>query len=260
MHLVDPIWLDALAGTDGRLRMDELADLTARHDVVVGELLDEELRLVGPGPDPGPDPHWTPRLAELEGIARATAMDVAYRSALASGLIVETGGGEGDVSPLLSVPADAFEEAVAQLTWTHRARDAAASRQALLLRPDRQVLHDEIDVDDGTHLLVFRSAERARALVTAVLDVRADADDVDGHPEAGTSYPGGVEALLAASIVSCQLVRSPVWASTRPDRQITTHATGERDLWLLVDGEGPVRTDVPTLRRLADDLLDVTVT
>jgi hypothetical protein len=264
VHLYDPIWLDTLADRTGAVRLDRLADLVADHDVVVGELLDEELRMVGSGPPPDPDLHWTPRLAQLDVRGRETATEVALRHAVAFGLIEDLDGGAGEVSPLLTVPSDEFTGAIAQLTWTHRCGDDDPAHEAMLLRPDGTVLHDEIDAGDGLHLLAFRSAERARAVVSAVLDVRPDADDVNPHPDAGQPHPDGAAAVAAGSVASCHLARAAVWDTADPARAVTTHATADGGLWLIDQRDpaaapsDPVRTDVPTVRRLAAELLAVT--
>jgi hypothetical protein len=259
VELIDPIRLDELADATGSLPAD-LSVIIARRDVVIGEVLDEELRLVGSGDPPGPDPHWTPRLSLLDEDGRETARDVVLRHAIAFGLIDDVTGHDAAVSPLLRIPGEEFEVASAQVTWVHRAAQADPSRGALLLRPDGSVLHDDIDVGDGLHLLALRSAERARALITAVLDVRADADEVAGHPEAGQPHPGGAAAVAADSVASCHLTRGAVWRSDRPDRTVTTHATADGALWLIDNlGDGaapePARADVPALRRLATELL-----
>jgi hypothetical protein len=260
VELIDPIRLDELSDAAGSLPGDLSATIASR-DVVIGELLDEELRLVGSGDPPGADPHWTPRLSLLDADQQETARDVVLRHGLAFGLIDDVTGHDAAVSPLLRIPGEEFEGAVGQLTWVHRAGDADASRGALLLRPDGTVLHDDIDVGDGLHLLVLRSAERAHAVITAVLDVRADASDVAAHADAGRPHPGGAAAVADTSVASCHLTRGPVWRSERPDRTVTTHATADGALWLIDDGGGdapePLRTDVPTLRRLASDLLEV---
>lgn len=266
MHLHDPVWLDSLGDRAGRLRLEQLPDLLGRHDVVVGELLDEELRIAGAGPDPGPDPQWTPRLAELGADDQQTAHEVVYRHTVAFGLIDEMDDGT-DVSPLLTVTSDEFDDAVAQLTWTHRGAGGHPVTWGMLLRPDGSVLHDEIDAANGSHLLALRSAERAVAAVVVALDVRpgADADgqhpDDGRHPDVGRPHPGGEAAIAATSIASCHLARAAVWDSTNPIRQVTTHADGDGQLWLIdqPDASTPpaeaVRADVPTLRRVAAELL-----
>lgn len=259
MFLVDEIWINELCDRHGEVPPRRLQRTLTRRDVVLGELLDEELRLLDPLGD-RPDPHWTPWLARLGPGGIDTARRTAERLANAFLDLDGFGSARRAASPALDIVSRTVAEAVGQVTWVQRrTSDGVQAHGAMLRRPDGTILEDDLDPDEGTHLLALRSGDRGAAMVAAVLDVRPEPGDPSPHPDAGAAHPGGDVGVAAVTVASCHLTVGPPWGSDRPDRRITTHATADGQLWLLDDaaGTGPVRTDAPTLQRLAAELLRV---
>ena len=158
----------------------------------------------------------------------------------------------------LELVPETLAEARRQIVWTQRDPQGRQRHGAMLRRPDGSVLEDDIDPVEGTHLLGLRSAERGHAMLAAILDVRPDAADEGTHPDAGQPHPGGEGALADQPLFTCRLSTGPVWASDLPERRITTFGTADSQLWLLDDAtdRGPVRADAPSLRRVAEELLE----
>lgn len=171
MVLVDEIRIHELRDRHGEVPPRRLRRTLARRDVVLGELLDEELRL-------------------LDGF-----------------------GAERQVtSPTLGIVSRVVAEAVGQVTWVQR-RATVPKRTA---RSDGTVLEDDLDPDEGTHLLALRSGDRGATTLAAVLDPRPDPGEASPHPDAGAPHPVGEVGVAAVSIASCNLTVGPAWGSDRP--------------------------------------------
>ncbi|MGH3664795.1 MAG: hypothetical protein ACRDU8_01665, partial [Egibacteraceae bacterium] len=217
-----------------------------------GELLDEELLLCSDDPDRVAHPHWTPHLWRLSPQLRDVAETTVTRLDVAHGLLERVGEGPDDIewSPALSVVADAFTAASAQVAWRYGLRDEPPLSGAALLLPDRVVLHDDIDDEAGQHLLVFRSAAREVAHLVAKLDPQ-DRARVGGEPAVAT-HPAHLipapDALATAAATTSTVGRGPVWRDA-PERLLHTYGTDE-GLWLLESRGGP--EPVATLRLLDD--------
>jgi hypothetical protein len=195
--LCDPVWLDVLATDDGELQLALLPELVERSDVIVGQYLDEELCAFSAVAS-DPDAHWTPWLAGQASEHRDVARAVVDRLHLADDVVTDVRDGTGLVQVDHQVVSDALDRARRQVVWTHHLDDAVVGRAGLLALDDTVMLHDLHD-DNGIHLLVFRSADRARRLVADALSLRG----VDGR-----------------SADVCHLHAGPVWRSADPFRSV----------------------------------------
>ena len=240
-YLAGPVDLSALADRSGVVEWGRLAALATDSDVVVGEVLDEELivcrGLAGVAEEP--DPHWTPYQWKLTPALRSVATRTVERLDAAHGVILypEDAPGEVECSPLLGAVVHAFEHAVAQITWRFGPGEREAWAGAVLVLDDGTVLHDDLDIEAGQHVLVVRSLEREVIYVAGALD--PDDRAGDGWPTApdGSSAPmPDVRQLVATAITATTMQSGPAWRSASPERTVRAVATDD-GLWLL-EGDG----------------------
>lgn len=230
-HLTAPTWLSDLADDAGELRLDALPRVVEDGDVIVGGYLDEELRAYGSAEPRSPDPHWTAWLGDLDGRRREVAHDVVERLHLAFGLVEDLGDGTGLIAPDLTAVAGSFDRARWQVVWTCEPAGLVRGEGVLVL-DDGTVVHDLHD-HDGIHLLLFRSHDRAGAILADALRLR----------------PG-----IDGPVDRCRVSAGPVWRSDAPDRTLEVERAA--DGLHLVDGGTPASpADDDRLAQLAADLL-----
>lgn len=259
VRLTDPIHLSEVINGRGEVRAGRLIKVTRRRDILVGELIDEDLLLCSADPDTDPDPHWMPHLAGMEVRDRDVAVKTATRHLISWGLL-ELGEKDGDYGlfPPHSVISDAFRSAVAAVTWRTQVRDEGDFSGAALLLPGALVLHDEIDIEMGQHVLVFRSAEREAAHLAAWMDPRAASRSTEPPIVAVTTEelrpsPDELAGRARTSTVVGRVART---AEGGTEQAVTAYGTDE-GLWLLQGRKGA--EPVATLQLVSDgDLLALT--
>lgn len=244
----DPVPLYEVLGDREQIRIGRLIKIAKRHDIVIGEHLDEELLLCGEDPDPEeePDPHWMPYLARMDAPSRIVAVETTARHLDSLGA-VELGDTPGEVYllPPHSLIAHAFRSAVAAVTWRVQSRGEADASGSALLMPGGLVLHDDIDRDMGQHVLVLRSAEREASHVASWIDPKATTRQTEpaivaASPEELQPSPSELAARARTSTIVARVARTPGGGT---ESAVTAYGTDE-GLWLLQGRKGaePVAT------------------
>lgn len=250
LHLHDPVFLPDLADEEAEVRYEHIPDVVVAHDVVVGELVDEEVLLCIAGqPSDEPDPVWTPYLAAMPAHLRRISADTVLRMAVAHEMIGPAPRQRDAWSPLLAVFAHVFEQAYAQVTWQYLVGDDGPYGGAALLLPGGVVLHDDIDDLAGQHLVVLRNAAREVAHLMGCLDPLGRV--------AGPRIPRGRAA--ATEPTAATLIRASVRSRGRPERTLRATGSGEglfvadERAGAIASGEQKVTGD--TLATLVRELL-----
>lgn len=261
MEVTDPVPLWEVLGDGAEIRFEALIRVTRKHDVVLGELIDEEMLLCGEDPDPArePDPHWMPHLARKDARDRGVAVETTVRHLESLGVLeLQEVEGDFDLLPPHSLVSHALHSAVAVVTWRLRVRDEGDNSGAALLLPDGLVLHDEIDGEMGQHQLVLRSAGREAAHLAAWMDPRAasrttEPPVVASAPDQLHPSPEELARRARTSTVVARVARTPDGGM---EQAVTAYGTDE-GLWLLQGRSGP--DPVATLQLVSDaDLLALT--
>lgn len=270
IYLDNPVQLMDLCDGPGPPRWELLAAMVADADMLVGELLDEELRLCRRfvGLAAPPDPHWTPYQWCLEPRLQDVALSTVERVLVGKEMITygdQAPGGQPRASflepgvalfPFQEAIAYAFAHAVAQLTWRCDFGDRGErSGGVLVLEDATTVLHDDVDVDGGQHVLTFRAREREVVHVAGGLDP-------DGAPAAAAPsvQPPSLGELEELAVTATTLEVAPVWRSGEPWRRVRTYV-GRHGAWVVDDGgahgpSGEVRPiDAAGIKALARQLL-----
>lgn len=246
VYLTDSIHLSGVVNKRGEVRSGQLSNVAKRRDIFVGELIDEEILLCSTDPDAGPDRHWMPHLAAMEARDQNVAVRTTARQLMSWGLL-ELGDNDGDYESRQphSIISDAFRSAAAAITWQTQVRDEAEKRGAALLLPGDLVLHDEIDVEMGQHVLVFRSAEREARHLAAWMDPRGKSRSTEppivaAAPEKLRPSPDEVAGRAWTSTVVGRVARTLEGGN----EQAVTAYGAEEGLWLLQGRKGsePVAT------------------
>lgn len=259
VYVTDPVGLDEVVNGRGEVRIGQLVKVARRRDILIGELIDEELLLCGKDPDADPDQHWMPHLARMEARDREVAVRTTVRHLVSLGAL-ELGEADGDYEllPPHSLISHAFNSAVAAVTWRMQIRDEGETAGAALLLPGGLVLHDEINIGMGQHLLVFRSAEREAGHLAAWMDPRSttrrtEEPVVAASPEELRPSTNELAARARTSAIVARVARTPEGGT---EQAVTAYGTDE-GLWLLQGRTGP--DPVATLQLVGDaDLLALT--
>ncbi len=249
-----PTTLPELLDRHGELAPGRLERAARDHDVVLGELTDEELLLCGRDPDAEPDSHWTPHLHRLDAPARAVALHTTERLLVSHGLLEITPDGGAAFGPPHSLVLQLLADAVAALTWRYTAGEERGAGGAFLL-PGGLALHDDIDEHNGQHGLVVRTADREAAYVAAALDAGGRCGTT-GEPQVAATVeqlrptPDELAARAVSSAAVARVARTP---DGGVEQAVTSYGVAE-GLWLLQGRRGP--EPVATLQLVSDaDLL-----
>ncbi|MFP5308254.1 MAG: hypothetical protein ACLGIR_01600 [Actinomycetes bacterium] len=160
----------ACLGTDGRLDADLLDAAASRGAVVLCELTDEELHLLGPEPDADPDPLLdAPRLGRLDPPARDAALTAVLHTLRVTGELELDPARPDELGArgLRALAVSMRSAAVARTTVT--VEPAGATVLGLFRLDDERVVSDDVD-GDGIHLLALHRGSQVVGLVPALLD------------------------------------------------------------------------------------------